>query len=122
MSEPSATCASTPWRSRSVRGELAQAADALGEHDHLLLAGDAGDRLRGDAAQQRQAVAAAAHRLGHEALADERLGERGLGVRERLGVDGGVDEHADVAEHDALGAGELGQRLLVERGCRARAS
>ena len=44
-------------------GELAQAAHAFGEHEHLLLAGDAGDRLRGDAAQQRQPVAAAAHRL-----------------------------------------------------------
>ena len=59
-------------------GELAQAAHALGEHDHLLLAGDAGDRLRGDAAQQRQPVAAAAHRLADEALAGERRGERGL--------------------------------------------
>src|SRR5919108_843127 len=42
-------------------GELAQAVDALGEHEDLLLAGDAGDRLRGDAAQQRLPVAAAAH-------------------------------------------------------------
>jgi hypothetical protein len=31
-------------------GELAQAVDALGEHEDLLLAGDAGDRLRRDAA------------------------------------------------------------------------
>jgi hypothetical protein len=41
-------------------------------------------------------------------------GERGARVQQRLGVDGGVDEHADVAEHDALGAGELGERLLVD--------
>ena len=50
-------------------GELAQAAHAFGEHEHLLFAGDAGERLGGHAAQQRQAVAAAAHRLGDEALA-----------------------------------------------------
>ena len=36
-------------------GELAQAPDPLGEHDHLLLAGDPGERLRGD----RRAAAAA---------------------------------------------------------------
>jgi hypothetical protein len=47
-------------------------------------------------------------------LAAERLGERGLGVREGLGVDGGVDVDADVAEHDALDARELGERLLVD--------
>ena len=32
---------------------------------------------------------------------------------QRLRVDARVDEHADVAEHDPLGAGELSQRLLV---------
>jgi hypothetical protein len=32
-------------------GELAQAPDALGEHDHLLFGGDAGERLCGDPAQ-----------------------------------------------------------------------
>ena len=95
-------------------GELAQAPDALGEHDHLLLGGHAGERLCGDPAQQRQAVAAAAHRLLHEALADERLGERGLGVRQRLGVDRGVHVHPDVAQHDALDAGELGERPLEQ--------
>jgi hypothetical protein len=31
------------------------------------------------------------------------------------GVDAGVQEHADVAEHHSLGAGEFRQRLLVER-------
>jgi hypothetical protein len=31
-------------------GELAQAPDPLAEHDHLLLCGDAGQRLGGDAA------------------------------------------------------------------------
>ena len=35
-------------------------------------------------------------------------------MRERLGVDGGVDVDADVAEHDALDARDLGQRLLVD--------
>ena len=73
-------------------GELAQAPDALGEHDHLLLCGHAGEGLCGDPAQQRQPVAAAAYSLGHEALADECLGERGLGVRQRLGVDRRVDD------------------------------
>ena len=67
-------------------GELAQAPDALGEHDHLLLAGDAGERLRGDPAQQRQAIAAAADRVGDEPLADERFRERRLRVRERLRI------------------------------------
>ena len=33
---------------------------------------------------------------------------------QRLGVDARVDEHADVAEDDALGAGELGERRLVQ--------
>jgi hypothetical protein len=28
-------------------------------------------------------------------------------MSQRLGVDARVDEHADVAEHDSLGAGEL---------------
>jgi hypothetical protein len=32
------------------RGELAQAPHPLAEHDHLLLAGDPGERLGGDAA------------------------------------------------------------------------
>ena len=96
-------------------GELAQAAYAFGEDEDLFLAGDAGECLGGDAAQQRQAVAAAAHRLGDESLAAECLGERGLGVRERLGVDGRVDVDADVAEHDALDAGDFGQRRLVDR-------
>ena len=60
-------------------GELAQAAHAVGEHDHLLLAAHAGDRLRGDPAQQRQPVAAAAHRRrgrapgGESALASAAL-------------------------------------------------
>jgi hypothetical protein len=35
-------------------------------------------------------------------------------MRERLGVDGGVDEDADVAQDHALDARELGQRLLVD--------
>ena len=35
-------------------------------------------------------------------------------MQQRLGVDGGVDEDADVAEHDALDARELGQRLGVQ--------
>ena len=95
-------------------GELAQAPHPLAEHDHLLLAGDPGERLGGDAAQQRQPVPSPADRLGHEPLADERGRERGLRVGQRLGVDARVDEHADVAEHDALGAGELGERLLVQ--------
>ena len=95
-------------------GELAQAADPVGEHDHLLLAGDPGERLRGHAAQQRQPVPAAADRLGDESLADERGRERRLRVGQRLGVDARVDEHADVAEHDALDPGELGERLLVQ--------
>ena len=95
-------------------GKLAQAADALGEHDHLLLAGDPGDRLRGDPTQQRQPIAAAADRRRDQALADECLGERGLGVQQRLGVDAGVDVDADVAEHHALHARELGQRLPVQ--------
>ena len=95
-------------------GELAQAPDALGEHDHLLFRGDAGERLRGDPAQQRQAVAAAAHRVGDEALADQRFGERRLRVRERLRVNAGVHVDADVAEHDALCSGELGERLLEQ--------
>ena len=95
-------------------GELAQAPDALGEHDHLLLRGDAGERLRGDPAQQRQAVAAAAHRLGDEPLADQRLGERRLRVRQRLRVNPGVHVDAHVAEHDALRSGELGERLLEQ--------
>ena len=85
-------------------GELAQAADAFGEHDHLLLTRDSGDRLRGDPAQQRQPVAAALHRLAHEALASQCLRECGLGVQQRLGIDARVEEHADVAEHDPLGA------------------
>ena len=75
-----------------------------------------GDRLRGDAAQQRQAVAAAAHRLGDEALLGQRLRERGAAVRERLRVDGGVDEHVDVAQHDRLGARELDERGAVQLG------
>ena len=86
-------------------GKLAQAPDALGEHDHLLLGGDAGERLRGDPAKQRQAVAAAAHRLRDETLADQRLGERSLRVRQRCGVDAGVHVDADVSEHDALCSG-----------------
>ena len=94
--------------------ELAQAPHALAEHDHLLLAGHPGERLGGDAAQQRQPVPSPAHRLGHEPLADERGRERGLRVGQRLGVDARVDEHADVAEHDSLGAGELGERLPVQ--------
>ena len=94
--------------------ELAQAADAFGEHEHLFLAGDPSEGLGGHAAQQREAVAAAAHRVLDEALAAEGLGERGLGVGERLGVDGRVDVDADVAEDDALDAGDLGQRLLVD--------
>src|SRR5215216_2284586 len=85
-------------------GELAQAVDALREHEDLLLAGDAGDRLGGDAAQQRQAVAAAPHGFGNQALLDERLRERGAAARQRLRVDGGVDEHVDVAQHDRLRA------------------
>jgi hypothetical protein len=59
-------------------GELAQAPHALGEHDHLFLASHRCQRLRGHAAQQRQAVAAAAHRPRHEALAHQRLGQSGL--------------------------------------------
>src|SRR4051794_2261562 len=51
--------------------ELAQAVDAFGEHQHLLVAGNGRDRLRGDAAQERKAVAATAHRLGHAALLGE---------------------------------------------------
>jgi hypothetical protein len=31
---------------------------------------------------------------------------------QRLRVDARVDEHADVAEHHALRAGELGERVL----------
>ena len=85
-------------------GELAQAPDALGEHDHLLLCGDAGERLRGYPAQQGQAVAAAAHRVGDDTLADQRLGERRLRMRQRLGVDAGIDVHPDIAEHDPLGS------------------
>jgi len=95
-------------------GELAQAPDAFGEHDHLLLARDAGDRLRGDPAQQREAVAAAAHRLSDKALADQRLGERRLGVRQRLGVNRGVHIDPHIAENDALGSGELGERLFKQ--------
>src|SRR3954449_4054728 len=57
--------------------ELAQAVDALGEHEHLLVAGDGGDRLGADAAQQRQPVAAPAHRLADEPLLGQRLGQRG---------------------------------------------
>ena len=101
--------------------ELAQAPHALAEHDHLLLGGDARQRLGGDAAQQRQPVSSATDRVGHEPLADERGRERGLRVGQRLRVDARVDEHADVAEHDALGAGELGERLLVHRAARPRA-
>jgi hypothetical protein len=51
-------------------------------------------------------------------------------VRQCLGIDTRVDEHPDVAEHDSLGAGELGQRLPVQvgpgverpSGCRSRCS
>src|ERR1019366_5674374 len=70
------------------------------------------------AAQQRQPVSSPADRFGHESLADERGRERGFGVGQRLWVDARVDEHADVAEYDALGAGELGQRLLEELAAR----
>src|SRR3954451_3935968 len=84
--------------------ELAQAVDALGEHEHLPVARDRGDRLGGDAAQQGQAVAATAHCLADEALLGERLGERGAAVGQRLGVDGGVDEHIDIRKHDGLRA------------------
>ena len=95
-------------------GELAQAPDALAEHDHLLLAGDPGERLGGHAAQQRQPVPSPAHRLGHEALANERGRERRLRVGQRLRIDARVDEHPDVPEHDPLRASELGQRLPVQ--------
>ena len=54
------------------------------------------------------------HRLVHEALADECLGERGFGVRQRLGVDRGVDIRADVSQHDALDARELGECPLEQ--------
>ena len=94
--------------------ELAQAPDALAEHDHLLLTGDSGERLGGDAAQQRQPIPAATNGLGDEALADERGRERGLRVGQRLGVDARVDEDPDVAQDDSLRAGEFGERLPVE--------
>ena len=59
-------------------GELTQAPHALGEHQHLVLAGDPGKGLRDDPAQQRQPVPTAAHRPLHEPLAHQRLGQRGL--------------------------------------------
>ena len=95
-------------------GELAQAPHPLAEHDHLLLAGDAGQRLGGHAAQERQPVPSPTHRLGDEPLADECGRERRLRVGQRLWVDARVDEHTDVPEHDSLHAGEFGQRLPVE--------
>ena len=97
-------------------GELAQAPDALAEHDHLLLAGHSGERLGGDAAQQRQPVPAAANRIRHEALADERRCERGLRVGQRLRIHRRVHKDTHVPEDDSLGAGELGQRLSVQPG------
>ena len=69
-------------------GELAQAAHALGEHEHLLLAGDAGDRLGGDAAQQWQAVAAAAHRRG---TSGPRASARASAARECMSVSGSTE-------------------------------
>ena len=57
---------------------------------YLLLAGDPGERLRDDPAQQRQPVAPAAHRVLHSPLADQRLSEGRFRARERLGVDRGV--------------------------------
>jgi len=70
--------------------------------------------LRGDPAQQRQPVAAAAHRLDHETLAAQRFRERRLRVRQRLRVNRGVHEDAHVPEHDALRSGELRERLLEQ--------
>ncbi len=58
--------------------ELAQAPDALGQRDHLLLGRHPGERLGGHAAQQRQPVSPAAARLRDEALADQRGRECGL--------------------------------------------
>ena len=115
VSAPSPTWASTPWRSRSVPASWRRQRTRSANTSTCSSRGDAGERLRGDAAQQRQPVAAAAHRRRRRVPGGQRLGERGLGVGERLGVDGGVEVDADVAEHDALDARELGQRLLVER-------
>ena len=97
-------------------GELAQAPHAIGEHEHLFLAGDPGQGLGDDAAQQRQAVAAAAHRVRDQPLADERLRQRRLGMGERLGVDGRVQITPDVPEDQALSAGQFRQRLLEQTG------
>jgi hypothetical protein len=97
-------------------GELAQAPHALAEHDHLLLAGHSGERLCGNAPEQRQPVPAAANRIGNETLADERRCERGLRVGQRLRVSACINEDADIPEDDSVGAGELGQRLPVQPG------
>ena len=119
---PSATWASTPWRSRSVRASWRRHQTRSPNTITCSSRGDAGERLRGHAAQQRQPVPSPTDRVGHEPLADERGRERGLRVGQRLGVDARVDEHADVAEHDALGAGELGERLLGTARSRPRAT
>ena len=111
---PSPTCASIPWRSRSVRASWRRHQTRSPNTITCSSPATAGERLGGDAAQQRQTVPATAYGLGDEALADQRSCERGLRVGQRLGVDARVDEHADVAQHDALGAGELGERLLVQ--------
>ena len=74
-------------------GELAQAPDPLAEHDHLLLAGNPGERLGGDTAQQRQAAPSPARRVGDEPLTRGCGRARGLRVRERHRVDRRVDEH-----------------------------
>ena len=112
--EPSPTCASTPWRSRSVaaswRRQRTRSANTstCSSPATPAIVWAVMPRSSGRPSPPPRIAAA------HEARAAERVGERGAGVHERLGVDGGVDEDADVAEHDALGAGELGQRLLVE--------